>query len=113
MSKISFSDSDITRIRFSDKVTWGGNDEYTIIEEEMLENFLTTDEHINRLDFLRLYGVNWKGDLQFTEYNMYDEIFVESTSNSISIDDDSSGATLQIDGKGKLGFNLVMKERDI
>jgi uncharacterized protein YjbI with pentapeptide repeats len=40
MSKISFSHSDITRIRFSDKVTWGGNDGYTIIEEEMLENFL-------------------------------------------------------------------------
>ena len=36
MSNVSFSDSDITRIRFSDKVTWGGDDKFTIIEEKRL-----------------------------------------------------------------------------
>ena len=34
MSNVSFSDSDITRIRFSDKVTWGDDDKFTIIEEK-------------------------------------------------------------------------------
>ena len=100
MSKVSFSDSDITRIRFSDKVTWGGKDKYTIIEEEILENFLkysfdwenitTTDEHINRLeDFLRQRGVNWKGDLQFTKIDEIDKICIKSTLNSLSVADDS------------------------
>jgi hypothetical protein len=36
MSNVSFSDSDITRIRFGDKVTWGGDDGFTIIEEKWL-----------------------------------------------------------------------------
>lgn len=36
MSNVSFKDSDVTRIRFSDKVTWGGDDKFTIIEEEIL-----------------------------------------------------------------------------
>jgi hypothetical protein len=35
MSNVSFSDCDITRIRFSDKVTWG-EDKFTIIEEKWL-----------------------------------------------------------------------------
>jgi hypothetical protein len=37
MSNVSFSDCDITRIRFTDIVKWGGNDGFTIIEEEWLE----------------------------------------------------------------------------
>jgi hypothetical protein len=120
MSKVSFSDSDITKIRFSDKVTWGGNDEHTIIEEEVLEKFLkssfdwenitTTDEHINRLkDFLRQRGVNWKGDLQFTRIDD-ESICIKSTLNSLSVDDDSSGATLQIDDKGAYGFTKNQKK---
>ena len=36
MSSVSFSDSDVTRIRFSDTVTWGGHDKFTTIEEKML-----------------------------------------------------------------------------
>jgi hypothetical protein len=36
MSNVSFLNSDITRIRFSDEVTWG-NDGFTIIEEEWLK----------------------------------------------------------------------------
>jgi uncharacterized protein YjbI with pentapeptide repeats len=37
MSKVSFANSDITRVRFTDKVTWGGNDEFTVLEEEWLK----------------------------------------------------------------------------
>ena len=38
MSNVSFADCDITRIKFSDKITWGGKDKFTIIEEESLKN---------------------------------------------------------------------------
>jgi hypothetical protein len=38
LSKISFADSDITRIKFGDKIRWGGKDRFTIIEEEWLKN---------------------------------------------------------------------------
>jgi uncharacterized protein YjbI with pentapeptide repeats len=113
MSKVSFSDSDVTKIRFSDKVTWGGDDRYTIIEEEVLENFLkysfdwenitSTDEHINRLkDFLRQRGMNWEGDLQFTKND--GEIRIKSSLNSLSVEDDSSDTTQQIDGKRSYVF---------
>jgi uncharacterized protein YjbI with pentapeptide repeats len=37
LSKISFANSDITRIRFGDKITWAGEDKFTIIEEQWLE----------------------------------------------------------------------------
>jgi hypothetical protein len=36
LSKVSFADSDIIRIKFGDKVIWGGQDGFTIIEEEWL-----------------------------------------------------------------------------
>ena len=44
MSNVSFKDSDVTRIRFSDKVTWGGDDKFTIIEEEILVKGLKLKE---------------------------------------------------------------------
>jgi hypothetical protein len=37
LSKVSFAGSDIARIRFGDKILWGGTDKFTIIEEEELE----------------------------------------------------------------------------
>jgi uncharacterized protein YjbI with pentapeptide repeats len=40
LSKVSFMNSDITRIRFSDKINWGGNDGFTIIEERRLREEL-------------------------------------------------------------------------
>jgi hypothetical protein len=36
MAYVSFSDTDTTRIKFSDKVTWGGDDKFTIIDEKWL-----------------------------------------------------------------------------
>ena len=38
LSNVSFADTDIIRIRFDDKIKWGGNDEFTIIEEKRLED---------------------------------------------------------------------------
>jgi hypothetical protein len=109
MSKVSFSDSDITKIRFSSKVKWGGDDRFTIIEENFLkysfdcENISATDEDFNRLKGLLIQiGVHWEGDLQFIKDD--DKILVKSTFNSISADDDIAGATLQVDGKGAYVF---------
>jgi hypothetical protein len=77
LSKVSFMNTDITRVRFSDKARWGERDKFKIIEEEMLEQFIkysfdwenitTTNSYTERLkDLLSQMGVNWKGDLQFT-----------------------------------------------
>jgi hypothetical protein len=38
LPKVSFADSDVTRIRFGDGIRWGGEDGFTIIEEEWLKN---------------------------------------------------------------------------
>jgi hypothetical protein len=38
MSKVSFINTDITRIRFSDKIAWGGKDKFTVVEENWLED---------------------------------------------------------------------------
>jgi hypothetical protein len=37
LSNVSFADSDVTRIRFGDGIKWGGDDEFTIVEEEWLK----------------------------------------------------------------------------
>ena len=37
LSNVIFADSDITRITFSDNIRWGGEDEFTVIEEEWIE----------------------------------------------------------------------------
>ena len=37
LSNVSFADSDVTRIRFGDRIRWGGDDEFTIVEEEWLK----------------------------------------------------------------------------
>ena len=38
MSKVSFINTNITKITFSDKTTWGGKDKFTVIEEKWLED---------------------------------------------------------------------------
>jgi hypothetical protein len=94
-------------------VTWGGNDGFTVIEQAILENYLrysfdwdnitTTGKQIDRFkDFLIQHGVNWEGDLQFTKID--NAIFVTSTLNSLSVDDESSGATRQIYDKRSYVF---------
>jgi hypothetical protein len=48
--------------------------------------------------------VNWKGDLQFTKIDEIDKICIKSTLNSITVNDDSSDTTQQIDDKGSYIF---------
>ena len=40
LSNFSFMNTDITRVRFSDRAGWGKEDKFKVIEEEMLEQFL-------------------------------------------------------------------------
>jgi hypothetical protein len=44
MSKASFINTDISKIRFSDNVRWGNNDNFQVIEEIWLENVEKTSE---------------------------------------------------------------------
>jgi uncharacterized protein YjbI with pentapeptide repeats len=39
LSNVSFAGSDISKVKFTDRVRWGGRDGLKIIEEEWLENF--------------------------------------------------------------------------
>jgi uncharacterized protein YjbI with pentapeptide repeats len=74
LSKVSFMNTDITRVRFSDRARWSQSqkDKFKIIEEEMLEQFLkysfnwknitTNSKYTDRFkDILRKTNVNWKG----------------------------------------------------
>lgn len=54
MSNVSFINTNITEIRFSDIVTWGGIDNYQIIEETWLEE---DEERANRFRRVSLGGV--------------------------------------------------------
>ena len=77
MSKVSFINTDITRIRFSDKITWAGKkDKFTIIEEEWLEDSKKEKNHIEKRRKVSLGGVlsvyrnlreNYEFRLQFDE----------------------------------------------
>jgi hypothetical protein len=67
LSKVSFHGSDITRIKFGDKISWGGRDgrdEFTIIEEECLKEQAKgerkgekrkTEEQVSLEDVLSVY----------------------------------------------------------
>jgi uncharacterized protein YjbI with pentapeptide repeats len=119
LSKVSFMNTDITRVKFSDRVRWGEKGNF-IVEEEMLEKFLKysfdyekitvpNSKDSDRLkDYLRQHGVNWKGGLQFTR--IVDIVDIKSTLNSLSVDDDSSDTTQQIDDKGSYVFVKDQKE---
>ena len=50
LTYVSFADSDITKIRFGDKITWGGKDNFTIIEEEWLKNKVKEDKSSTEQD---------------------------------------------------------------
>ncbi len=49
MSQVSFLDTDITGIRFSDRTTWGGQDKFKIIEELWLEDDLSKPARARRV----------------------------------------------------------------
>lgn len=40
LSKFSFMNTDITRVRFGDRARWGEKDKFKVVEKEMLENSL-------------------------------------------------------------------------
>jgi hypothetical protein len=81
MSKVSFRNTDLTRVTFNDKATWGkGEDDeskFKVIEERSLETYLeysltwkkitTSGSKDNDIfiDLLKQIGVKWKGQLQF------------------------------------------------
>ena len=51
LSNVSFVDSDITKVRFGDNITWGSKDGFTIIEEKWLE--LKSQDRRERYQFRR------------------------------------------------------------
>jgi hypothetical protein len=115
--------TDITRVRFSDRARWGKKDKFKVVEEERLEQYVkytfdwekltTTSKHAERFkDFLRQRRVTWKGDLQFTKDDK--TIVIKSKSqNSISLklDDNNKNAILNIDGIESYEF-IVKEEGD-
>jgi hypothetical protein len=76
MSKVSFINTDITRVRFSDKIVWGGKDKFTVIEEKWLEDSASSKNNIEERKKVSLGGVlsvyrnlreNYEFRLQFEE----------------------------------------------
>jgi hypothetical protein len=73
MSKVSFINTDITRIRFSDKIAWGGKDKFTVIEEKWLEDSSKNIEERRRVSLGGILSVyrnlreNYEFRLQFDE----------------------------------------------
>jgi uncharacterized protein YjbI with pentapeptide repeats len=48
LSKVSFLDTNISRVRFSDITTWGGEDKFKVIEEKWFEDYIrdpSTENH--------------------------------------------------------------------
>jgi uncharacterized protein YjbI with pentapeptide repeats len=76
MSKVSFINTNITKIAFSDKTTWSGKDKFTIIEEQWLEDNCSRKNNIEKRTKVSLGGVlsvyrnlreNYEFRLQFDE----------------------------------------------
>jgi hypothetical protein len=74
MAKVSFLDTDITKVRFSNKISWGGKDEDKVIEEEWFEQYIKepTEEksRVDLGDVLSVYR-NLRDNYEFRR--RYDE----------------------------------------
>ncbi len=49
LSKVSFMDTDITRVTFSDRARWGEKDRFKVVEEEKLENSFKKNRRWNKI----------------------------------------------------------------
>ena len=110
LSNVSFMNTDITRVRFSDRARWGDNDRFKVIEEEMLEWSLQClfrwntfrDSNSNRLkDFLKWKRLNWIEGLQFEKID-------EKTISILADSSSPSGNVLYIRGNNE--ENMLLNE---
>jgi uncharacterized protein YjbI with pentapeptide repeats/uncharacterized protein YeeX (DUF496 family) len=81
LSNFSFMNTDITRVRFSDRARWGKDDKFKVTDEEKLESpnkyFLFSWDEIrpkqkncgNLLKYLDDSGINWKDNLELIKVN--------------------------------------------
>ncbi len=94
LSKVSFINTDITRVTFGDEVVWGDKDAFKVIDEEKLDIFFkyalrwdrikTNSKEAKRFeDYLRYIGLDWRGELQFRRDG--NSIIATPSSNSFSI----------------------------
>jgi uncharacterized protein YjbI with pentapeptide repeats len=138
LSKVSFMNTDITRVRFLETTQWGETDGFKVYEEYLLEqslncyfdwkNITTIYEHSDYFkDLLVRLGVESKGKLHFARND--ETNFIELTSDSFHVNDDSADepkaissipikleenskkAILSIDGKNLYEF-VVEKDKD-
>jgi hypothetical protein len=78
LSKVSFLETKITRVKFSANVVWGEYDKFKVIHDKEIEwsieylfrwNTIPTNENdVKKLrEFLKYIGVRWVNDLQFVK----------------------------------------------
>jgi uncharacterized protein YjbI with pentapeptide repeats len=67
MSRVSFINTDITKVRFTDKVVWGGKDKFTIIEEDWVKNRITKLTFDGVLSVYRNLRENYEYRLRYDE----------------------------------------------
>ncbi len=81
MSRVSFLDTDISGIRFSNKAIWGGKDKYKIIEEEWFEKLCrdpasTSINVVSLQDILLLYRNLRENYVLRRRYDEADKFFI-------------------------------------
>ena len=69
LSKVSFLNSDVTEIRFSDKVRWGGDDGFTIIDEKLLKESIENNVAESILATYRSIRQNYERRFRFEDAN--------------------------------------------
>jgi hypothetical protein len=70
LSKVSFLNTDITRVKFAEDVSWGSEDRFTVVDEREMEKELKSEEPIEQ--YLNKYFLfKWKGKYCKTKNKKY------------------------------------------
>jgi len=71
LAKVSFMNTDITRIRFSDRIRWSGNDGFKIIDEELIKNSPDKKDLENLISIYRNLRKNYELRFRYEEANNF------------------------------------------
>lgn len=109
LSKVSFTNADITRVRFGEKILWGEDNKFKIMDEERLEWSLTylfkwndipkKKSDVERIKiFLKWLGLEWAEDAKVEKENESTITVKNTTAENIvavTLSEDKSSAQLR------------------
>lgn len=127
LSKVSFRNTDLTRVAFGDKVTWGKGEKkehkFKIIEERSLEKYLKysiswrkitrngSKDNAMFIHLLKDVGVKWEGQLELERgknHHSCESISLKVSRGSLFIDNEIEHENLEVEKNLHFGSRKIV-----